>query len=170
MQSDVFIEQLVGKKNDLLFYLARTGIVAGGFALTAACFLIPAVSAYSPGVAFACLWLGRSLFRRTGIEFEYSVTNGELDIDVITGKSSRKRLISADARDFEILAPAAEQNLAEFSSVTRRLDASSSKAAPSRWFCVFRYKDEGRMLLVFEPDDRILGSLRMFARGRMRES
>ncbi|MCL2747378.1 MAG: DUF6106 family protein [Oscillospiraceae bacterium] len=102
------------------------------------------------------------VFIRQNVEFEYILTNGELDVDRITAQRSRKRLLTVDCRVFEILAPCRSKYDKEMNAqnIDRRVDASSSPKSESRWFAIFPGKESKRTILFFEPNQRILDSLR----------
>ena len=53
----------------------------------------------------ALVWWGAvKLIKRSNIEFEYSVTGSDLDVDKITNRKSRKRILNVSVRTFEITA------------------------------------------------------------------
>lgn len=74
----------------------------------AALLLIFASFVFSPflGILMPVLWLGIGygliyLLRGFSREFEYSLTNGDLDIDLIIAQRRRRRVFSGTARKFE---------------------------------------------------------------------
>ena len=95
------------------------------------------------------------------MEFEYILTNDELDVDKITARERRKQLLSVNVRSFEIFAPVRDEYKREFedSTVAKRIDASSSPKSTKRWFAVFR-DGEKRTLLIFEPGKKMRASIR----------
>jgi hypothetical protein len=115
-------------------------------------------------------WGLMMLFRRLDLEFEYIVTNGEMDVDKIMGRTTRKRLLTVDCRSFDILAPYKEEYRNEYSSQTigNRIDVSSHPDSAGRWFAVFNAKDGVRTLLVFEPSEKMLDAFRIFIRSKIK--
>lgn len=111
------------------------------------------------------------LFRRLNLEFEYIVTNGEMDVDKIMGRTTRKRLLTVDCRNFDILAPYKEEYRSEYTSQTivSTIDVSSHPQAPGRWFAIFHAKDGLRTLLIFEPNEKMLDAFRIFIRGKIKQ-
>ncbi|OJU15297.1 MAG: hypothetical protein BGN88_15520 [Clostridiales bacterium 43-6] len=97
---------------------------------------------------------------RLDIEFEYSVTNGELDIDKIIARSTRKRLISVSCKDVERFGAykTAEHENTQYG---KKMFACSYDAEHP-YYIVTRQKEFGLTLLVMEPDERILTALKKF--------
>jgi hypothetical protein len=110
------------------------------------------------------------LFRRLNLEFEYIVTNGEMDVDKIMGRRSRKRLFTVDCRLFDILAPYTPDFRNEYSSqaISSVVDVSSHPDAPGRWFAIFNAKDGKRTLLIFEPSEKMLDAFKRYIRSKVK--
>jgi len=94
------------------------------------------------------------------VEYEYSVTNGYMDIDQIIAQRKRKRVLAARIRDFEAFGVYNDnaQKFAQRSFQTRIMAASAD--AENAWFAEVRTEKTGPTLLVFEPDERILGAIK----------
>ena len=91
------------------------------------------------------------------VEFEYSVTNGDLDIDKITSKKRRKRLVSIKLRDVEYFERLNDLHfsVAEDTSVNTVIDASSSIDSPNVYFAIY-YNNSGKVCLLFEPTEKMI--------------
>ena len=76
------------------------------------------------------------LLTAQNVEFEYSVTNGDMDVDKIIARRKRVRLLN-DA------------------SITKRIDASSNTHAQNTCFAIY-YKNSEKVCLVFEPTQGML--------------
>ncbi len=59
-------------------------------------------SAVISAVAIIGAW---RMSRLLNVEYEYIVTNGEVDVDVITGKTDRKRIITFNCKDIDRIEP-----------------------------------------------------------------
>ncbi len=101
------------------------------------------------------------LLKGMNVEYEYAVTNGELDIDRITAKSKRKRIFSANCKDFEILARASNENFNEAKNIKNIIKAVSSDDSPDIYFIVLHYK-ESKTLVLFEPDEIMLKTFKNY--------
>lgn len=162
--NDVFVEQIVLRKKTLLEHLKYVGIVVGVLVLNFAV-LFFGITRFIFPVTFAlsCWWIW-NLLRDSHVEYEYSFTNGELDVDRILGKRKRQHLASISVRRMDLLAPMTEEYAREYQSqsIRTRLDASAGENTEGRWFG--RYRDESGVetLLLFNPNDRML-----YAMGRL---
>ncbi len=98
------------------------------------------------------------------VEYEYIVTNDELDIDRIIAKKTRKRLLTVSVKNFD------EFGIADKESIDRLkreraevvLDASSGSKNDVAYYAVFDNKQGKCMLLIFNPTLRMLDSFRIF--------
>lgn len=96
------------------------------------------------------------------LEYEYSFWYGRMSIAKIYAKRTRKAVIETDIKDLLIIAPATEQNIAraEHFEIEDRVIAVSDETAEDIWLTVTGGKDERRILIFFEADDRSLGILK----------
>ncbi len=101
------------------------------------------------------------LIRGRNLEYEYAVTNGDLDIDMIIAKRKRKRLFSANCKDFEILARVSHEKFNEAKNIANKIIAVSSKDSQDIYFLTMHYK-EARTLVLFEPDERMLKAFKTY--------
>ncbi|MCL2352451.1 MAG: DUF6106 family protein [Firmicutes bacterium] len=154
---DVFNEQLVKKKPTAKDTAKKAGIIAA----VAVLFFI-AVN-FIPGFAVYVL-VGAGvgayfLLRRFNIEYEYIFTNGELDIDAIYGKSTRKRLFSGDVSGFEIMAHVSDRaRERELSGAAETRKYFSGAVGDSTYAFIASYKGK-RVKVIIEPDDRMLEAI-----------
>lgn len=97
------------------------------------------------------------LLTAQNVEFEYSVTNGDMDVDKIIARRKRVRLLSVNSKNFEYLAPLTEEHMPAFNdaSITKRIDASSNTHAQNTCFAIY-YKNSEKVCLVFEPTQGML--------------
>ena len=99
---DRFSEQLIEKTPDGKDKLKRALIIIGEIVLLALlaliCFIIPTVLMVCVAVAMGSFFLFKLLMENTMYEYEYIVTNDDLDIDKIVGRRTRKRLITISLR------------------------------------------------------------------------
>ena len=98
------------------------------------------------------------------VEFEYSVTNGELDIDKITAQRKRKRVVSVRSRDFEYFAPKTAEHMSAYndSTVTARIDATSNTGDEGVYFAIY-FKNNLKTCMSFEPTEKMLNDFARFA-------
>ncbi len=85
-------------------------------------------------------------------EFEYIVTSGVVDIDKIIAQRKRKRMLSFDARDCEIIAPMTSGNYyAEYKNLPL-LDYTAYPAHEDNYFAVFE-RAGARTCVLFQPTE-----------------
>jgi hypothetical protein len=77
------------------------------------------------------IYFGIRVATSRNVEYEYIVTNGDLDIDMIVAKRKRKRIFSANCKEFEIVAPVRSSSFSQqVQSIKNRIDASSAIDSP----------------------------------------
>ena len=159
---NTFIEQMVKQENKSKNILIKIGLIVLAIVLSIAGLFI--LKTFFP-VVFVVICFGTwFLIRRIDKEYEYIYTDGLIDIDVIYGRSSRKRLLSADARDFQFIVPADSQehyNQLE-AKYDKVIDAGSGKMNENTYIGVVT-RDEKTVKLIFEPDERIVAALKKYA-------
>lgn len=110
----------------------------------------------------ALVWWGAvKLIKRSNIEFEYSVTGSDLDVDKITNRKSRKRILNVSVRTFEITAPLKGGMFTEEYDKLPSVDASSSLKDENTYFSVYR-KDGAKGVLFYNPSEKMLDTLKKF--------
>lgn len=149
---DTFIEQLVekaaGKKETAFKILIGAGAVIlaiGAFILLMMFGLTPVGIVLGAGIFYGAYWL----VSEQEIEYEYILTNGDLDIDKITAKKKRKRLLSAKLKTFEKFGKLSDAPEAD-ESVTTVLAASGY--ADEAYFADFNHSRYGKTRLIFSPN------------------
>ena len=107
-------------------------------------------------------YLGYRIVISRNIEYEYIVTNGDLDIDKIISKRKRKRIFSANCREFDIVSKVKSNSFSQsVQSIKNRIDASSSIDSPDAYFITLNYKGE-KTLVIFEPNERMLNNFKIY--------
>jgi len=161
---DVFKEQLVKRRPHIKTTMAKAGL------LTAAIFLmlltmilvqfVQALSIFFPLLLVGIIFGTYVMFRRFNIEYEYVLTNNELDIDIIYGKSRRKRVFSANVRDFDAFRKIGQTDMEHsFSGATTRADFSGGPGGTFAQYEFVATYNAKRMRIIFEPNTDLLSSL-----------
>lgn len=157
---DIFIERIVQKRKDMKDYLIIVGIAL------AALILMLLVLNYIPGMTFIFIivigYVGYLLITSRNIEYEYAVTNGDLDIDKIIAQRKRKRIFSANCKEFEIVAKLKSSHYSNhYKSYKNQLNCASSLDNENVYFAVLNYNKE-QTVLYFEPSERMLNNFKTF--------
>ena len=152
---DTFVEQIVAKKKGGKEYGIIFLVILAALVLTAALFLLfPPLMVLVVGIGYGAWWLITS----QNVEYEYSVTNGDIDIDQIIARRKRKRIVSVVGNKLEVLEP---YNAAAYASrpFDRKVMAAPSEQDEGLWCFTYRSKKSGHTLVVFQPERRVLDAL-----------
>lgn len=163
---DTFFEQIVRKRKSYWEVFLQTGIWVFGIFIGLWLLLFTYLNYHGlfmiVGILVILLWTGMYFLSRSmNIEFEYSVTNGYFDLDKITAKSKRRRLVSLECKNIERFGkynPAAHQNL----KYDKKVIAVSGKPSDEQYFLTVRLPEGGHTLIVITPNDRVLGAIQQF--------
>ena len=162
---DIFCEHIVQKRKGIKEILMILGIFLATVVLVAVCglFLFTPFGSVAFLLTIGIVVGSYYLVMSFNIEYEYILTNGELDIDCIRNRSKRKRLITVSVKTFDVLAPVGKPELSaeERATFTRVIDASSYCNSGYAYFAVFS-KDGQKIKLIFEPDEQMLEKIRIY--------
>ncbi|ADD03031.1 conserved hypothetical protein [Thermoanaerobacter italicus Ab9] len=154
---DAFIEKLVKRQKTSKDTLFSIGVVVAALIIVFGVIpLIPIVRNLWIFFLFLFAYLAYYLIRSRNIEFEYSLTNSELDVDKIIDQKKRKHVISVDCRDFEVMAKINSNKFTQdIKTIKNRIEAVSSMSSPDVYFAVF--EDKGlKTVLFFEPNEKMI--------------
>lgn len=172
---DVFLEQIVARKSTGLDLLKKVGIIVAALILIFLfTFIIPGLQGFGGilgtiGQIFSTLGLLVAvgviygtyyLISGMSIEYEYILTNGEIDVDKIIARRKRKRMITVDTRNFSEFglyknAPKAGENVTV-------IMACSSPEDENTYYAICDHAKFGRCMLVFNPNEKILSHAKQF--------
>ena len=156
---DVFMEQLIRRVPTGITALAKMGIIAAAIILAFLVTTIRVLDLFVPILWCVIVFGAYILWKRTTVEYEYALTNNELDIDTIHGKSARKRFFSGNVRDFEAFRPVGSSDFAHtFNAANVRANCSSRKNNDNLYEFVATYQGK-RMHIIFEPREDILNAI-----------
>lgn len=157
---DVFIEKIVQKRKDAKDYLIITGVIIATIVL-----VLLALN-YIPGMGFIFMiglgYIAYLIITSRNIEFEYAVTNGDLDIDKIIAQRKRKRVFSANCKNFEIVAKVKSSHFSEhYKSFKNQINCAGSLNNDNVYFIVLNYNNE-QTVVYFEPSEKMLNNFKTF--------
>ncbi len=168
-KTDLFREESVSKVNTgintLIFVLAWIGLAFNGFMavlwfqtifaqLGQGSFNIMPVILFLifGGLTYFCFFVKNN----QKLEYDYTFTNGTLDIAKIYNNSRRKKLLTTDVREFEILAPASDegfQRMLQHPGI-KKLNYFLNRGG-GLYYAVFTNNGE-KTILIFEPSDEMV--------------
>jgi hypothetical protein len=161
---DTFMEKLVTKKKTTADHLITFGIVLAAILLIMIILMIKVLQELGISLILAAGigYLAYRLLTSRNVEYEYIVTNGDLDIDKIVSRRKRKRIFSANCKEFDIVAPVKSDSYNRSAQeFKKRIDASSSTDSADAWFVTLNYKGE-KTIVIFEPDERMLKNFKIY--------
>ncbi|HHW00149.1 MAG TPA: hypothetical protein GXX36_11405 [Clostridiaceae bacterium] len=163
---NIFIEKLITKKKDAKDYLFTLAICfAGAIVILASPFLsqlVPFLGSIWLLIAAGVIYGIYRFITSRNIEYEYIVTDGDLDIDMIIAQRKRKRIFSANCKEFDVVAPYKSQSHdSRLANATKQIKAVSSMESKGVYFITLNYNGE-RTAVFFEPDERILKAFKTF--------
>jgi len=153
---DVFVEQIIKKKYDFMDSLIVFGTLLLSFVLVALCLMF---FPFALILIIGDIALAYYIISSRNIEFEYSITNGDITIDKIINKSRRKRIISIDAHDIEFMGKNKPTNI---KNNYIRLNVSQSQNNESNWYFSGHNSQKGNVFVLFTPNDKVLSAIKPF--------
>lgn len=157
---DIFCEFIVKKKFGVINFLLLFGLSSAAVILAFVLFIIispflgPEISMLVViGVIYFAYTLSKGLF----VEFEYALTNNEMDVDKILAKSKRKRVITVDFKNIDICASINDEKY----SYEYKNTASIAKTFNLTGVCdneiyfVDFAGEKGKTRVLFQPSDKM---------------
>ncbi|MEG0663572.1 MAG: DUF6106 family protein [Clostridia bacterium] len=162
---DKFCEIMVEKERKGSTLLKIILIYAAGL-IVAAILVFVGISFLSPFLGIILMAVVAVLFgtwvlsTRLFIEFEYIVTNRDIDIDKIVARKNRKRIITITASTIiegGKFHPDKFKNTANFQKVIH-----VEKNVESAYYFVCKHQTFGKTLVVFSPNKKMIDALKPF--------
>lgn len=105
-------------------------------------------------LAFGIVGVGLWLASDVGVEYEYIITNDEMDIDKIIGKRRRKRMITVDLKRAVDFLPA------PCDSDDYDVVVQASGGIEGRAYCLFaEHSSFGKVKIVFDPNKKLRSAI-----------
>lgn len=127
------------------------------------CYVLRILSIFSflfAALAFAIGFGAWYVCIQLNLEYEYIVTNGDLDVDKIIAKRTRKRVLSVDCRT---ISEFGKYDPDQFTNRRFAARVVATAVDENACYAVFSPKDAGEALLIFSPNEKTLAALRKYA-------
>ncbi len=156
---DTFFEQIVSVKRSAVQIAGVVGIMLAAVVLLIVAYLLFIIGLAPISFLLVCgvCWGGYKLIMRSSIEYEYIFTNGDLDIDKIIAKSSRKRMVSINCSKVERYGK--YNPAARVSDSVKNVYFFCNPSDENAKFLIAPNKKEGMVMIVFAPDERVGGAI-----------
>ncbi len=166
-------EFVVSQKIEGAWRAARIGMIALYVCFVLGCLLLGISFNVLPPLALVPVFTWILIFctwRYVSVDYEYSITSGELTFSKIFGNRSRRTQLKLMLRDAVRIAPLEnEQEAARATAYKpeREFFAVSSMSAPDIYFILFEYataqgKEKQRAILYFEATQKALQVCRFY--------
>lgn len=149
---DTYSEQLVGKASTGSDKAKKVLISVGAILIaTILMWLSIIFAAYTLILlVFAVLGGGVYLVSNMDVEYEYIITNDEMDIDKIIGRRKRKRMITIDLRSVEDFGAYPPKDDIPVEATVHASTGYEKNAA----FLLAQHKIYGKVMLIFNPNEK----------------
>ena len=118
-------------------------------------------------LSFGVVFLGYFILSNMYYEFEYIVTNGELDVDKIIARKRRKRLVSVNAKNFTAFGQLTEDLNSEQIKTTL---VAHDGVKDNIFYAEFKDSTLGNTRLLFSPNEKVLSNLKPYIPRTIKQS
>lgn len=178
MMNDIYMEYIIkktrtGKEKGIIALVIVAGVILSaallGLTFFAAGILMNTQFgsfAFSIGlVLIALVWYGAYLLiSMFNLEYEYILTNSEIDIDIIMSKKGRKRLVSFDFKEISICANINDnEHNHDYKNVKidKTLNLTGDSTRGNVYFVDFSNEGE-RTRVLFQPTQKMINEVKKF--------
>lgn len=151
--NDAFYEQLVARKSrptDLLIRVATIVLIAAVLVFT-----MPLLGFFGILITVVLAFLAYYfVFPKLNVEYEYTLLNHDMQVDAIYSKAKRKKIMSFDIQQAEIIAPKGSPRL-NSSHPDKTIDFSSGDANAKAYAIMISLEQKNTCILI-EPDETML--------------
>ena len=154
---DHYNEQLIQKQTETKDVFLRLLIAIGTVLVIAACVFAAYVFGFTLLIVIAAggVYLAYLLFSGTFVEYEYIVTNNDLDIDKITGKRKRKRLITLKLNKVKQWGEYTGNEGRDVSATVMASDATGHGA----WYIIVDHDKLGKVMVILTPSETTIANI-----------
>ena len=171
---DNFAEQLVKRGEGSDVKIKRILTVTAGVLLTLALTLVGFLQIGRPLYAFAGFIFAAAagygtyfLVQGTYVEYEYTFTNGSLDVDKIIAKKRRSSMLTVEVKQFTAFGKYSD-DIADSSDLTTII--ASDNIASHEYYADFEDENYGAARLVFAPDEKMLENIKRALSPKLRRT
>lgn len=155
--TDVLFEKLIKRRDRSIDLLYRALVYATVIILA---FSTVMIGSYGLLLAFAWGVVAYYvIFPRFSVEYEYTLFNKDLDIDIIYKMEKRKTGMSLDLSKAELIAPLSSSRMSSYQGL-RKIDYSANDSANPPYAIVVTYHQK-RICVLIQMDDTLYSHLEM---------
>lgn len=159
---EAVVECLVQRKLTVKAFAGRIGMISLDLLIAAATFVFSGLSPMVLSVGFVLLvvsvFFTYIVFRNTDLEYEYQFFDGDLRIDKVMHKMTRKKAKTFNFGKLEVMAPEGSHRLGGGMNNRKRYDFSSQMEGDKHYVAVI-YDETGAVEVKLTPNDELLERL-----------
>ncbi len=166
---DTFIEYMIKQKKKKRDYMRAALIIATStivvLIVTLIFLVLPSYLISIWPLTVAGIYYGSyKIISSFDVEYEYILTNGELDVDKITHKKKRRRIITIHTKSFIEFGKIGDENekLHKKTDFTNIINASANSSSYTDYYAVF-FKNGQKMKLIFNPTGKMIDIFKIYA-------
>ncbi len=103
-----------------------------------------------------------TMAQRVKVEYDYTFTNGTLDIAKILNEKNRKKIVSIDVSSLLEMRPITDDGFQKYFEDKKIKKANLFINRGEHLYYMVFVKDEAKVVVVFEPDEKLLECMKMF--------
>ncbi len=159
---DIFLEKIVRRKRTVQDGIFIAGIILSSLLLIMILGSIKILSSLIMIIVVGIGYFAYVFIRGRNIEYEYIVTNGDLDIDMIIAQRKRKRIFTGSCKDFDIVAKMTSgQYDHNMQNIKKRIQAVTAMDSQDVYF-ISTVKDGEKVIVFFEPHAKMIESFKKY--------
>ena len=159
---DLYLDQMVKRGKEQKDRMMRVLLIICGLIVISIPFVVSLAFSYlvTPVIVMAVALVVWIMWRRVSKEYEYIFINGNLDIDVIYGRSTRRHLVTFDCRLCRMIVPADDPKAKKEEEKKHDQTIMAIPDKPDSGTYVIAGQDADKQYLVyFQPNDRLLNAI-----------
>lgn len=167
---DSFAEQIMSKEGARQDTMKRALVICSSFAAGILAVVITAAVGFAligAVLAVVAVYIGIYKSSDFDVEYEYSITNGEFDIDKVLAKKRRKHMLTTEVGSFESFEKCTDDNWDPPADVTL---ITACGAGIGKYYADFTHEKYGKCRLLFTPNDKMLMTMKPFLKGTLRNN
>lgn len=154
---DIFTEQLAKKPLKKTDYILIFVVIAFIFLEILCSVFVLNFGIFSLFIVAISIYLGVKLISSRLVEFEYIVTNGNITIDKVIAKKSRKKVISFESSDiYEFF------KYRKGTAMSKLDKVYDLQATGDAWCACFSDSKLGKVGVIFSPNEKTLEAIKLF--------
>lgn len=156
---DIFCEHIVKKKkdkSDILFYITASFAAIAFMLFFILSKALQWLRFFAPMVAVVVIYVMVYAMKQRNIEYEYSITNGEMDITQITNRSKRQKLYTIDCRNIQCFGAVIPENKEQYKKHADKIcNVTTGYKDAKIYFFIVRL-DNSTLKVYFEPTEDMI--------------